>query len=944
MFLNAGNKLKLFGLLVLGITTTVAAQDEILLDQGNFARLLNNSNPDLNGSYFQVVEDITLPLSWTPVGTAASPASLNFNGSYRAISGLNAITEGDNTPTGLFGYLVDSWVHSVILYRPVVHSEGDRSEAGAIAGRILRTNITENLVTGGSVRTHGDVGSPEGQDHYSYAGGIIGSASFSRIENNLNNARVHTTGNYCHAGGVMGYQSSCTTSGNINTGDVSSEGWKANAAGTTGHQEYSRTSNSMNTGDVSSEGDRADAAGTTGFQELRSTTSSNVNTGGVRTEGDEAYAAGTTGAQESMSITSNNVNTGNVRTEGDEAFAAGATGYQRSSSTIGNVNTGDVRTEGDAGNAAYVVGAHAAGTTGTQARSSTTSGNVNTGDVSTIGNNAYAAGATGAQSESTTTGNFNTGGISTMGEFARAGGAVGTQDRSMTSGNINTGDVSTVGASAHAGGAIGSQDDSTTSDNLNSGFVTVNETITTVNTIGFTQVSESKLSMGLNSLNGTLWIAGDNSQFPMLRGVNAAYRDLQRINGTRYGNNSFPIELNRFADPGGSTDDSLFDLAVWNVCDGYLPFPKAIGRARAETVGIDCCEGGFACDCDPEVGCPEPAPDTACLFTFPLSGAIEHLSYDGQRYHGIFKAASGLAYWVAYENGNQAALEPCWVYSFHELSPSGIVVDAAVSDGNNAYVVYHIPELSGQAQTLMLGVFTLSGQQHVSSSVLGLDRVVSLSIDGGQALVNTGQDVCRLPVANTGQLPDCDGDLSGLGEVIQLVAGHSGDLYLLTYEEETGYRIRTVSKAGNRADFMVSIPGGTRQNTITPTLKVIGQHLHLLLVNQDLIIWRQYPLTTLPEMFNDDWESEVTAPMPRNITPAAIALIPETDAGTGLEQEQVFILGHQAGQPQYARLMATDFTASPDSTASSDSTDQHSGTQTNYPSLLLILAAAILLD
>ena len=192
MFLNAGKTLKLFGLFMLGVTTTTVVQSETLLDQSNFFSTLNN-NPNINGS-FRVIEDITLTSSWTPVGTPGSPASLNFNGSYYVISGLNVETTAANTPTGLFGYLVDSWVHSVILHQPAVISHGDGSETGAIAGRVLRTNITGNIVTGGSVETYGDTVSPDDRSRYSYAGGITGSASSSRIENNLNNATVHTTG------------------------------------------------------------------------------------------------------------------------------------------------------------------------------------------------------------------------------------------------------------------------------------------------------------------------------------------------------------------------------------------------------------------------------------------------------------------------------------------------------------------------------------------------------------------------------------------------------------------------------------------------------------------------------------------------------------------------------------------------------------------------------
>ena len=213
---------RLSGWLALGIATTAVAQNETLLDQGNFAQLLNNSNPYLNSS-FRVTGNITLPPSWIPVGTPGSPASLRFNGSYHALSGLNVETTAANTPTGLFGYLVDSWVHSVILNQPSVLSHGGGSETGAIAGRVLRTNITGNIVTGGSVETRGDAGSLSGQTRYAHAGGIIGSASLSRIENNLNNARVHTTEDYCHAGGITAYQGNSTTSGNLNTGAVSTD-------------------------------------------------------------------------------------------------------------------------------------------------------------------------------------------------------------------------------------------------------------------------------------------------------------------------------------------------------------------------------------------------------------------------------------------------------------------------------------------------------------------------------------------------------------------------------------------------------------------------------------------------------------------------------------------------------------------------------------------------
>ena len=834
-------------LLSLGITTTAVAQT-ILLDQSNFVQQLNNSNPNLNSS-FRLIEDITLPPNWiwTPVGTEDSPASLKFNGSYHAISGLNVITTENNTPTAMFGYLVDSWVYSVILNLPSVISHGDGSETATIAGRVLRTNITNNIVAGGSVETRGDVGSPAGRNRYSYAGGLTGSASHSRIENNLNNATVYTTGNYCHASGITARQKRSITSNNLNMGNVEATGLYAYASGITAYQEgSSTTSNNMNMGGIKTAERFAYASGITAYQE-DSTTSDNINTGaiGTGTAGGGSYASGVTARQRS-STTSNNINRGAIGTTADSAYTSGITADQRSSTTSNNLNVGNARTTGKI--------AHTSGITAYQ-EDSTTSNNLNMGDIETTGKDAFASGITADQ-----------------------------RSNSITSNNLNLGDVRTTGQGANAGGAIVDQEGSSTSGNLNTG--SPNAALGVVNPIGFMQLTERLLRM-FDGLDESTWNSGDDSQFPMLRDINAAYRDLRRINGTRYGKNAFPVELNEFADPGGFANASLFDLAVWNVRDGYLPFPKAVGRAKAVSVGIDCFAGGFACN---------------CLFTPYSSGTIGHLLYDGQRYHGIVRdAASGLAYWAEYESGQQVALEPCDVYSFPDLSSSGVLVDAVANDGDTAYVAYRVP---GQAQSPMLAVFSLNGQQLVSSSPLALDQVVGLSVDAGNSsvLVNTGQGVCRLLVADTGQLTDCGNDLTGQDERIVSVAGNGGDLYLLTYENEVGYRIKTVPEDGSR-DFFGVWTARTGQGEIPPTLKVIGQYLHLLLVDKFgdrfLVVWRQYPLDALPVMFDDFGENEVLTAIPRDITPTGLSLI----AGTG-QQTEVFVLGHEAGQPRYIRLAA----------------------------------------
>ena len=84
-----------------------------------------------------------------------------------------------------------------------------------------------------------------------------------------------------------------------------------------------------------------------------------------------------------------------------------------------------------------------------------------------------------------------------------------------------------------------------------------------------------------------------------------------------------------------------------------------------------------------------PSSNTNCLFTPQSSGAIEHLLYDGRRYHGIVKASNGLLYWLTYENDNRLSLKPCGVYGFTDLNSSEVVVDAAVNQGNRVYVAYH---------------------------------------------------------------------------------------------------------------------------------------------------------------------------------------------------------------------------------------------------------------
>ena len=114
--------LALAGLLVSGLSRA----EVILLGQRNITDYLNNHNNRTLNGHFRQVENIDLSAytPWEPVGTLARPMTLSFDGDGYLITGLNISTHQASTPTGLFGYLVDSWVKRVTLVRPFVLSQG----------------------------------------------------------------------------------------------------------------------------------------------------------------------------------------------------------------------------------------------------------------------------------------------------------------------------------------------------------------------------------------------------------------------------------------------------------------------------------------------------------------------------------------------------------------------------------------------------------------------------------------------------------------------------------------------------------------------------------------------------------------------------------------------------------------------------------------------------
>lgn len=349
-----------------------------------------------------------------------------------------------------------------------------------------------------------------------------------------------------------------------------------------------------------------------------------IHLGSVRTEGngfnDIFSGVGSLLGEGRNCYIANCLNTATVNSTGYFAITGGFLGYGEETHVTDSLNTGAVRSEGDD---AYTGGLEGLGKEGSHVNSS-----LNTGSVSSSGTRVYTGGLSGANSLITTS--LNTGTVSTEGPESLTGGIKGglwvSQLNTLC---LNTGTVSSTGNQAHTGGLAGSKGNKrniTLSVNAgsvsSSGFGALTGSIAgeylhdptdpkvygNINIASVT-ASNSSYTNHFGQIPGSLadlknsdtqilsndWVQGSTDQYPIPKALNAPWRDLRRINGTRYGNNDFPAVLLDFADPGGDRDASIFDQTVWNVRDGHLPFLKKTRQQAAEQRGIDCSLGGYAC-------------------------------------------------------------------------------------------------------------------------------------------------------------------------------------------------------------------------------------------------------------------------------------------------------------------------------------------------------------
>ena len=211
-----------FGLLAACTVSAVFGNEPSPTPIANATALNSIVREHLDGDYV-LTDDLYLnetDTPWVPIGNVSQPFTGTLDGNDRFVYGLNVTTQGIHEPAGLFGFMRNAWVQRLMLDRPTVLSTGNGSPAGAVAGEMERSNVTDSINYLGRVRTEG--GRSGSHPHYRYpaAGGLVGwMKDHSRVENNLNTGGVSTNGTFARAGGAVGYATNYSpTTGNLNTG------------------------------------------------------------------------------------------------------------------------------------------------------------------------------------------------------------------------------------------------------------------------------------------------------------------------------------------------------------------------------------------------------------------------------------------------------------------------------------------------------------------------------------------------------------------------------------------------------------------------------------------------------------------------------------------------------------------------------------------------------
>ena len=156
---------------------------------GGLAQIVNGtaggiSQDSFAGKTITLTNDIDLDLmSWTPIGSSATPFQGTFDGDSHSIKGLYIKVSGNNQ--GLFGYIKSADIRNVTLSNVIV--SGD-TNIGGIAGTAENSTLAYCTTVNDDAPNERYGWGIRGSES---VGGIVGCSQDSHIQNCTNNAYVY---------------------------------------------------------------------------------------------------------------------------------------------------------------------------------------------------------------------------------------------------------------------------------------------------------------------------------------------------------------------------------------------------------------------------------------------------------------------------------------------------------------------------------------------------------------------------------------------------------------------------------------------------------------------------------------------------------------------------------------------------------------------------------
>ena len=305
--------------MALGVTTAAWAEQPVVAKMGGntYTDLHTALEAAVNGGTVELLGDVTLTGTWTPVGTSNAPFKGTFDGKGYTITGLN-IPTNDNEYVGLIGILDGGTVKNVKFASVSVEGKDD---VGAAVGRIINGGTVSGVqVLGGTVS--GD----------KRVGGVVGSIIADGSALNCTNAAT-VTGSVYNVGGIVGAAYYTKTDKQMYITDCKNDGAvTSSGAGAGGIVGLSAANVSGNTNTAAVKG--TEVGGIVGEQKSYGSVTNNTNSGAVtNTGGNAAYGAGGI--------------IGWLRYHGTDQ--ANAYGVSAIISVTGNKNSGNVTGGNDAG-------------------------------------------------------------------------------------------------------------------------------------------------------------------------------------------------------------------------------------------------------------------------------------------------------------------------------------------------------------------------------------------------------------------------------------------------------------------------------------------------------------------------------------------------------------------------------------------------------------------